>query len=205
MNKIKSIFAKYLFRIDQKIKSFLIRGKNIIIRQKTICGANSKFYEQSSVENLQNKAKLKIGNNSHVRGELFVYPYGDGITIGNDCYIGVNSVVRSGSRITIGNSVLIAHNVTIIDSDSHEIDAIERDKSFKNLILNGHPPQAGMVLTAPIKIEDHVWISYNACILKGVTIGKGAIVGAGSVVTKNVPAWTLVAGNPAKVIKSLPH
>ncbi|MBK8021791.1 MAG: hypothetical protein IPK19_10285 [Chloroflexi bacterium] len=54
---------------------------------------------------------------------------------------------------------------------------------------------------APIRICDKAWIGFNAVILKGVTIGEGAIVGAGSVVTKDVPAWTVVAGNPARIIR----
>ena len=59
------------------------------------------------------------------------------------------------------------------------------------------------VNSRPIVIKDDVWIGMNVIILKGVTIGEGAIVGAGSVVTKDVPAWTVVAGNPAKVVKHL--
>lgn len=69
------------------------------------------------------------------------------------------------------------------------------------MLKNGHPNSPGNVRTAPITIKDYAWISYNVCILKGVTIGEGAIVGAGSVVTKDVPDWTVVAGNPAKIIR----
>ena len=61
----------------------------------------------------------------------------------------------------------------------------------------------GFVNTKPIKVCNDAWIGMNVIILKGVTIGEGAIVGAGSVVTKDVPAWTVVAGNPARVVKSL--
>jgi acetyltransferase-like isoleucine patch superfamily enzyme len=67
----------------------------------------------------------------------------------------------------------------------------------------GHPKEITNVDSAPIIIEDHVWISFNSIILKGVTIGKGAIIAAGSVVTKDVAPFTLVAGNPAKLIKHL--
>ncbi|MDE6498661.1 MAG: acyltransferase [Muribaculaceae bacterium] len=145
-----------------------------------------------------------MGSNCHIRGELFVYPYGDGLRIGNNSYIGDYSIVRSGGGISIGNSVLIAHGVTIIDTDSHETDPAERDRSFRNLIKNGHPKTPGSVKTARITIEDNAWISYGVSILKGVTIGKGAIVGAGSVVTRDVPPYTVVAGNPAKPIKQIP-
>lgn len=58
---------------------------------------------------------------------------------------------------------------------------------------------------APVKISDKVWIGFNSIILKGVTIGEGAVVGAGSVVTKDVPAWTVVAGNPARIIREIPE
>ena len=67
----------------------------------------------------------------------------------------------------------------------------------------GHPKEKGNVVTAPIIIEDYAWISYNVSILKGVKIGKGSIVAAGSVVTKDTPPFSIVAGNPAKVIKQL--
>jgi len=62
-----------------------------------------------------------------------------------------------------------------------------------------------VVPMAPIHISDKVWIGFNVIILKGVNIGEGAIIAAGSVVTKDVPAWTLVGGNPARVIKQLEH
>lgn len=61
------------------------------------------------------------------------------------------------------------------------------------------------VVMGPVRIEDHAWVGFNVIILKGVTIGEGAIVAAGSVVTKDVPAFTVVAGNPARVIRELPR
>ena len=173
------------------------------IRQEIVLGSNSVIHPEAKIQNLQEKDKLFVGDYTHIRGELFVYPYGDGICIGNNCYVGEYSIVRAGNKIKIGNNVLIAHSVTIIDSDSHEIDAVQRAVSYHKLLIEGHPQSPGSVKTSPILIEDNVWISYNVCILKGVTIGEGAIIGAGSVVTKDVPAWTVVAGNPAKVVKYL--
>lgn len=66
-----------------------------------------------------------------------------------------------------------------------------------------HGNQREVFITSPIIIKDHAWISFNAIILKGVTIGKSAIVTAGAVVTKDVPDFTVVAGNPAKIVKYL--
>ena len=198
-----NVFCKFVL-IPKKIFNCIF-----MLRIKEYCeiGNDSIVYFkdlENQIVNLQkDKSKLKIGNNTHVKGSLLVYPYGNGLQIGDNSYIGDNSIVRAASQIIIGNFVLIAHNVTIIDTDSHEIDYKERSASFVKMIKNGVEKCCGNVKTSPIIIEDNVWISYNVCILKGVTIGEGAIIGAGSVVTKDVPAWTLVVGNPAIVIKKI--
>jgi acetyltransferase-like isoleucine patch superfamily enzyme len=166
-------------------------------------GKGSKLYPESEIENMQEPQSITIGSNTHIRGTLYVYPYGNGIQIGSDCYIGERSRIVAGNKIHIGNSVLISHDVTIIDTDSHELNYIERDLSYKNMIKYGHPNNPGNVNTAPITIEDNVWISCKVCILKGVTIGKASIIGAGSIVTKDIPPFSLAVGNPAKVIKHL--
>jgi acetyltransferase-like isoleucine patch superfamily enzyme len=164
------------------------------------------FYPEASVENLQgNSGSIVIGLNTHIRGELLVWRHGGKIAIGSNCFIGPGTRIWSGSNegIRIGNDVLISHGVTIIDSDSHEIDYLKRSNSFCLLTKSGHPLVNEAVITETIIIDDYAWISYNVCILKGVKIGKGSIIGAGSVVTKDIPAFVLAAGNPAKVIKKL--
>lgn len=128
---------------------------------------------------------------------------GGGISIGEFSYVGKYSVIRAADSITIGNHVLIAHNVTIIDTDSHEIDHLERADSYLKMLRYGHPSSKGSVLTKPIVIKDYAWISYNVSVLKGVTIGEGAIIGAGSVVTHDIPDYCVAIGNPAVVVKRL--
>ena len=162
------------------------------------------FYPEAEVRNISGKPnKIILGNNTHIRGELMIYEYAKSLQIGNYCYVGKGSIINVAQEIIIGNNVLISHNVNIYDTNSHEIDHLERSESYKKLLLTGHSPDKGNVAVAPVIIEDFVWISFNVIILKGVTIGKGAIIAAGSVVTKDVPAWTVVAGNPAKVVKSI--
>ena len=108
------------------------------------------------------------------------------LEIGHKSYINHDSEIRCRERITIGNNVSIAYNVLIQDSDYHT--------TYDD---NGNPkPQ-----TFPIVIEDNVWIGANVIILKGVTIGEGSIVAAGSVVTKSIPSYSLAGGNPARIIK----
>lgn len=162
------------------------------------------FYSTSRVVNFQMKPeKIKIGENSHIRGELLVLAYGGEISIGSNCFVGEGSRIWSGDKVTIGNDILISHNVNIIDTNSHELDHLERAHGYLDLFTKGYPTEKGSIETKPIVIEDYAWINFNATILKGVTIGKGAIVAAGSVVTKDVEPFTIVGGNPAKEIKKI--
>lgn len=196
---IKTITPSFLLELveAEKIKKCLT--------QVTI-GEKSKFYSEALVENiLGDKTKIIIGNGTHIRGELTLYGYGKEISIGSNSYVGKWTVIRAGNKIRIGNNVLIAHGVSIIDTDSHEIDYKERSATYIKMVDKGHTREKGNIQTSSIIIEDYVWINYGVSVLKGVKIGLGAIVAAGSVVTKDVPAWTVVAGNPAKVIKYLPE
>lgn len=110
-----------------------------------------------------------------------------GITIGNECYIGYNAVLLGGGGIEIGNKVLIAPGV-VITSRGHEYR--KRGLCIKDQHL----------YLAKVSIADDVWIGANASILPGITIGKGSIIGAGAVVTRDIPVYSVAAGVPAKVI-----
>jgi acetyltransferase-like isoleucine patch superfamily enzyme len=172
---------------------------------KKVINKGSFFLPEAKVENMQNdRSKFVLGKGSNIRGAFIIFPYGGEITIGDNCYIGEGTRIWSGESIRIGNNVLISHNVNIVDTIVHEIDHIERANGYLNLLKYGHLINKGSIATQPIVIEDHVWINFNSIILKGVTLGKGAVVAAGSVVTKNVPPFVLVGGNPARVIKKLP-
>lgn len=207
-----NLINKKFFVLIDKIFTYMLRVHNNMLResyQRQMTIEKESFIHVPplcpQIENLTgNPVKLRIGNGTHIRGTIFVYPYArGGVTIGNNSYLGENSIIRAGNTITIGNNVLIAHNVTIIDTDSHEIDSFERAESYKNLIKNGHPMEEPYsVENSPIIIKDYAWISYGVSILKGITIGEGAIIGCGSVVTHDIPDYCLAVGNPAKVIKS---
>jgi acetyltransferase-like isoleucine patch superfamily enzyme len=167
-----------------------------------VINSGSFFYPEASVENHKGiPAKIRIGKDTHIRGQLLVFKYGGEIEIGNNSYIGEGTRVWSGEKIVIGNNVLISHNVNIVDTNSHELDSTERAVRYKKLIEAGPWENKGSILTSPIVIQDDCWISFGAIILKGITIGKGAVVAAGSVVTKDVPDYAVVAGNPARIVK----
>lgn len=152
---------------------------------------------------------IKIGENCIVSGQFIFESQTGYIKIGDHSYIGGGTFI-SHDEIKIGNNVTIAWGGTIYDHDSHSLNYLDRRKDIndelddirngRNFILN---KDWSNVNSKPIKICDDAWIGMNVIILKGVTIGEGAIVGAGSVVTKDVPAWSVVAGNPAKIVKRL--
>jgi acetyltransferase-like isoleucine patch superfamily enzyme len=154
------------------------------------------------INNLRKKEAIRIGAFTHVRGELLTFAHGGEIEIGEYCYVGAETYIWSGKSIHIGNRVLIAHHCNIFDNDTHPFDPEERHRQFKQIITTGQPEKVDLQ-DEEIVIEDDVLIAANATILKGVRIGSAAVIGAGSVVTKDVAPYTLVAGNPARFIREL--
>ena len=133
---------------------------------------------------ISGKPSIAFSNRLNAQPELCV---GDGTFIGHGCHFGI------AESIQIGRNCLIAGGASVRDLDGHPIDAAQRRA--------GEPtPPAGV---RPVVIEDDVWIGANAIILKGVTIGARSIVGAGAVVSRDVPPDCVVAGNPARVVKEL--
>lgn len=131
--------------------------------------------------------KIGIGLSGRSPAIVPALVIGDGTFIGHECSFNL----RHG--IHIGRQCLLAGGIVIQDNDGHPIDAVARRA--------GEPAPESAV--AAVTIADGVWIGRRAMILKGVTLGENAIVGAGSVVLHDVPANTIVAGNPARVIRTL--
>lgn len=150
---------------------------------------------EAIIENGSGNANLiVIGDHSFVRGKLLAFPQDGAIKVGDWCYIGHRTEIWSMESITIGNRVLIAHGVTIADTTAHSLDPQERHRHFRQIMAHGMPSEREWwsgVHTAPVTIEDDVWINFNATILKGVRIGAGSVVAAGSIVTHDIPAGTL--------------
>lgn len=109
---------------------------------------------------------------------------GGSIFLGNGTYLNRNTEIIAAKEVAIGRNCLISWDVLIMDTNQHG--------------LGGQSPAA-----RPVKIGDRVWIGARAVILPGVTIGDGAVIGAAAVVTKDVPPHTVVAGNPARIIRTL--
>jgi acetyltransferase-like isoleucine patch superfamily enzyme len=143
---------------------------------------------------------LQIGDQCFLRTSIAFERSGASVVIGDRTYMG-HGLIAVAERVTVGSDVMLSWGVTILDNNSHAIRYADRKSDVLDAL-------AGRKNWAPVpirevKIGDKVWIGFNVSILKGVTIGEGAVVGAGSVVTRDVPPWTIVAGNPARVIREL--
>ncbi len=171
--------------------------KSININKSTLV---SKYTEVHLSEG-SSKKDIYIGDNVMLHCKLYSESGGK-IYIGDNSNIRKNTSIWSVNEVFIGANVIISDGIVICDNNNHPIEPCERLK----MISSGWSTKSwkwSNSLSSKIRIEDNVWIGKDAKILKGVTIGEGSIVGMGSVVTKNVPRYCIVAGNPAKVVKEL--
>ncbi len=197
INKIKHLL--FLKRL-KKAKRYLVSG-------------NAHFFENFKLniaKPIENKAYLKVGDDSILDCNVIFESETGEVVVGNKCFIGASNIICK-SRVEFGDNIFVAWGTYFYDHDSHSIDYRERENDIitqlqdyragRNFIENKNWQ---VVNTKPIKVCSNTWIGMNCIILKGVTIGEGAIVGAGSVVTKDVAPWTIVGGNPAKTLKEVP-
>lgn len=170
-------------------------------RRHCLVGQGTELSGTSRIDNLGgDRSSILIGANTRVAGQLLTHSHGGRIAVGNDCFIGEGTRIWSADSVIVGDRVLISHGVNIHDTDSHSSSARLRHEHFKTMISTGHPRLLQDVPASPIVIDDDARIGFNAVLLKGVRVGRGAIVGAGSVVTKDVAPFTIVAGCPAQVV-----
>ena len=155
-----------------------------------------------------NNPRISIGCDCLINGSYVIENDTGSIVIGDRSFIG-NSLFVCADSIEIGSDVMISWGCTLIDNDGHSLNWLDRCNDVRDWKVGiENPAMAGLknwsvVKSSKIKLHDKAWIGFNTIILKGVTIGQGAVVAAGSVVTKNVEPFTLVAGNPARFVKKL--
>lgn len=178
-------------------KGILLIGKGVTIRQAHYLHVGRNFIAQDHCEinGLSQKGlhfgdKVTIGSYAIIRPtNLYGGEAGVGLKVGNNSSIGPYSYIGCSGYIEIGNNVMMSPRVSIYSENHNFADA------------NIPMIQQG-VTRSYVKIEDDCWIAANSVILAGVTIGRGTVVAAGSVVTKDVPPFSIIAGNPARIITS---
>jgi acetyltransferase-like isoleucine patch superfamily enzyme len=183
--RIKS--AKGLLLVGKKVRIFypnnLQFGYNTIIED----GAEINCL---SLQGIKLGNRVTIGKYAIIRpSNIYGGPIGEGLTMGDNSNIGPYNYIGCSGKITIGNNVMLAPRVSIY-AENHVFDHPE-------ILIRDQGVEKKEVI-----IEDDCWIAANSILLAGVTIGKGSVVAAGSVVTENVPPYSVVAGVPAKWIKS---
>lgn len=191
--------------IKSLTKPFIIKIKRKLLGNSYSCclGENCNIYPNAIITNNSGiRENIIIGKNTHVAGILIVWDNCGKIKIGEHCFIGENTRIYSAINIDIGNRVQIAHNCNIFDNNVHSLTPYERHLEYIQNTTKGLYRLHDLNEVAVI-IKDDAWIGANSTILKGVVIGEGAIVAACSVVLEDVPDYTVVGGNPAKIIKSI--
>ena len=171
---------------DYKIPNNIETGEN------TVIDSSFSFKNYHSVR----KVGLRAGNNVTFWRTVFAAEENGTIEVGDYSYI-QNAFLVCAEKISIGKHVMIAGGVTIVDSDFHPLSPAGRVDDTIALSPVGNRQKKQPAKSKPVTIEDDVWIGFNATILKGVTIGKGAIIQPGAVVISDVEEGAVMEGNPA--------
>lgn len=162
------------------------------------CGKNFSF-SAAAMPLISGDVRIIVGDNCHFNGNGAILGYKifekPTLSFGNHTYVGFSTIFNVAKSIEVGSNVLISDSCIISDNPGHPLDPVARREN--------QPIHADQVRS--VRIEDDAWICARSTILPGVTVGKGSVVGTGAIVTKDVPAYTVVAGNPAVVVKELNH
>lgn len=203
IRKLKTIIRRQESR-QPEFKQFIKKAENTLLLPEFHLDVRQPPYED----------RFSVGKECVLGCNVYLERTEGTVTIGDRTHIGPGSTLVCATGITIGNDVLISWGVTIVDHDSHSLSwekrALDAQRWREGLQAGSFALAAAskdwtVVPAAPVFIGDKAWLGFNVTVLKGVNIGEGAVVATGSIVTRDVPAWSLVGGNPAKVIKDLPR
>ena len=170
-------------------------AENSFYKNSTL-GSRANIHHSAHCSNSGSKEQIVIGEHCEIKSSICVYGTAK-IQIGKHFYGGGHTYIHAADCIRIGDCVIVSDYVRIMDNNSHPTSPKKRwDMSVAgwDSVKAEH---------APVVIEDNVWIGEFATVLKGVTIGRGAVIGSHSVVTHDVPPYSIAVGNPAQVVKTI--
>jgi len=192
---------RMVYRVLQTPQNVVEQLRQRVTRLECQIDETAQLFPESAMLNFMGrKESITIGAHSRIRGECRTYNPSGRIRIGSYCYLGSHSRIWSAAQVTVGDRVAISDFVNIHDNDSHPLSCAKRHAQIEAIFYSFSSFSMDQVSMAPVVIEDDVWIGVNAMILKGVTIGRGAVIGAGSVITKDVPPFAIMAGNPGRQV-----
>jgi acetyltransferase-like isoleucine patch superfamily enzyme len=165
-------------------------GKNVLIDR----GVNI-WYPQN----------VEIDDYTHIDKDVKIEGSKDGfVKIGKYNHIANNVVLQGGGGLSIGDYVGIASGTLVYSASNFYKDPNRNSKELLSMSIAA-PPDKQYVIKKPVTIEDYAFLGLNVVVTPGIKIGKGAVVGAGAIVTKDIPIYSIAVGNPARVIKKRPH
>jgi len=186
MNIVSKINGRFK---NQNLSEILLDIKSIILSgwYSFRLEATFPFYVMGKIRILKRYGTIQIGKHTRIWKGVKFSAYGNNqnqgprIIIGKECSIGDRTEIHAGKQVKIGNRVIIAWDCVIMDRDYH-------------------PLHGDNESIEPVLIEDGVWIGCRTIILKGIKIGRNAVIGAGSVVVRDIPESAIAVGNPAMIV-----
>lgn len=188
---------------EKMLSGMLYKASDIeLTKQRDFARNASALYNQTTEEELEQRDDILKKLLGHKGDGVEIFPfvkfdYGCNTYIGDNCYINFNCTFLDCAEIRIGDDVFIGPNVSLL-TPIHPLLARER-----NVRIDENGQRYVMESCKPITIEDNVWIGGNVTVTPGVTIGHDSVIGAGSVVTKDIPSGVVAAGVPCKVIREI--
>ncbi len=165
-----------------------------LIAERLECKELCRDYNDLRPKDMTARTELLHRILGHIAGDIlieqpFYCDYGYNVKVGKNFYANFNMVILDEATVEFGDNVFIAPNCSFYTA-GHPLDPVERNK--------------GLEYAKPIKVGNNVWIGGNVTVVPGVTIGDNCVIGAGSVVVKDIPSNTLAVGNPCRPVKSIP-
>ena len=197
MEILKSLLQTFIKPAHLKIKNELIKNNNLLIGEGSNVD-NCKIFHSGTKTNFLN---IEIGKDCLLEGTIVLYTNQSKVKIGDRAFIGKDTTIYCYNEVEIGSDIMFSWGITLIDTNAHSLKSSDRMNDVIDWKKGAEFKDWSKVSNQKVTIANKSWIGFNSIILKGVTIGEGAIVAAGSVVTKDVAPYTIVGGNPAKFIK----
>ena len=183
--------------------SAVSQTQNLLDKGILRCGKGSDLSGlQIFVSGKSEPGQIEIGEDCLLHGKIILHGPAARIRIGNRVFTGHDTEIICREYVALGNDVMISWGVSIVDTNAHSLASEERKHDVSDWKKGPDYKNWDHVRSAPVLIENKAWIGFRSILMKGIKVGEGAVIAAGSVVVKDVNAYSVVGGNPAQFIKT---